>query len=247
MVLLEVIATSPEDCAAAERAGADRIELCAALELGGLTPSAGLMAEARAATRLPIVAMVRPRAGGCCYSAGEFAAMRRDAAALIQAGADGLVFGLLHADGTVDRARCAALLALCAGRQTVFHRAFDLVPDPAALDELIALGCTRVLTSGGAASAPAGAEAIARLVQQAAGRIEILPGGGVTPANAAALLAATGCTQVHASCSGWASDPSAAGCSVRFGVGAADETRVRVLDSAMVRALRRVLNGQKRR
>ena len=243
MFVLEVIATSPEDCAAAERAGAGRIELCAALELGGLTPSAGLMAAARAATRLPIVAMVRPRAGGCCYSAGEFAAMRRDAAALIEAGADGLVFGLLRADGTLDRERCAALIALAAGRQAVFHRAFDLTPDPqAALEELIGLGVTRVLTSGGAASAPAGAEAIARLVRQSAGRIEVLPGGGVTPTNAAALLAATGCTQVHASCSGWAADPSAAGRGVRFGTQpAADETRVRVLDPALVRDMRRAL------
>lgn len=244
MHILEVIATSSDDCAAAEQAGADRIELCAALEVGGLTPSLGLMAEARAATRLPIVAMLRPRAGGACYTAGEFAAMRRDAAALVDAGAGSLVFAALHANGTVDCARCAQIVALAAGRQTVFHRAFDLTPDPAAaLEALIALGFTRVLTSGGAANAPGGAESIARLVQQAAGRIELLPGGGVTAANAPALLAATGCTQVHASCSGWAADPSAAGRNVRFGAHSADESRVRVLDPALVASLRRALDA----
>lgn len=244
-MLLEVIATCAEDCATAAAAGADRIELCCALELGGLTPSLGLVQAARAATQLPLMVMVRPRMGGFCYSAREFDVMQRDAAALLAAGADGLVCGFLHADGAVDAARTAAFVRLAEGRSLVFHRAFDLTPDPyTALAQLIDLGVTRLLTSGQVTSAVAGAALIRQLVDQAGDRIQILPGGGITPANVVELLRRTGAQQVHASCSGQATDPSTARRPhLHFGLSAATAGAVRILDARVVTAMRAALAG----
>lgn len=202
-VILEAVCSSADDCAEAEAGGADRIELCGAMIVGGLTPSLGTLIEARCRTRLPIVCMIRPRAGGFCYTAGEFAVMRRDAELALAHGADGIVFGILDERGAVDVPRCAELVAIAAAaaapaRETVFHRAFDVTPDPrAALDALIRLGVTRVLTSGAAPSAADGAPLLAELVARAAGRIAILPGGGVRDHNVAALVSATGVRQVH--------------------------------------------------
>lgn len=199
-VLIEAVCCSADDCVEAEAGGANRIELCGAMMVGGLTPSLGTLQEARARTRLPMVCMIRPRAGGFCYTAGEFAAMLRDAELALANGAGGIVFGVLREDGTIDEPRCRELVAVAQGRgrQTVFHRAFDVVPDQlAALDALIALGITRVLTSGGEPTALDGAARIAGLVRHAAGRIEILPGGGIRDTNVAQLLRATGVRQIH--------------------------------------------------
>lgn len=233
-VLLEAVCSSADDCAEAEAGGADRIELCSAMMVGGLTPSLGTLVEARLRTRLPIVCMIRPRAGGFHYTPGEFAAMRRDAEFALAHGADGIVFGILDGHGAVDLARCRELVALAASvsspasagagvastadvqanpaaaadarrsarpgaaRQTVFHRAFDVAADPrAALDALISLGITRLLTSGAEPTAATGAPLIAELIARAAGRIEILPGGGLRDHNVADLIRATGARQVH--------------------------------------------------
>jgi copper homeostasis protein len=211
-VLLEVIATSADDCALIEELGGDRIELTCSLALGGLTPSPGLLAESRRATRLPIMAMARPREAGFCYSRRELAAMLHDVEFLLAHGADGVVFGVLTTDGEIDVAACKEVVALAARKQTVFHRAFDAIPNPlTGLEQLIDLGVTRVLTSGQAANALAGARLIAHLAEQARNRMEILPGGGVTSANVAELLAATACTQVHVSLSEMAGDLSTLG------------------------------------
>src|SRR6266545_4567395 len=156
-LVVEAVCCSADDCVEADAGGADRIELCGELVVGGLTPSLGTLIEALASTRVPIVQMIRPRAGGFCYSAREFATMRRDAELALAHGADGLVFGVLQESGEIDVPRCAELVALAhsgggeggGGRQTVFHRAFDVVPEPfAALEALIALDVTRILTSG---------------------------------------------------------------------------------------------------
>lgn len=239
-VLLEVIACSVEDCLAAARGGADRIELCAALPLGGLSPSPGLLLAARAAVRLPIMAMVRPRAGGFAYTEAEFGVMLRDAEWSLAQGADGIVFGCLLPSGEVDRSRVRALAALAGGKETVFHRAFDVTPDPrAALDALMELGVTRVLSSGHEPSALAGAENLAAHRAHARGRIEILPGGGITPANVREVLRRTGADQVHASLSGSRRDPStAANPALRFGAAAMPpEDQVRITDAALVAAM----------
>jgi copper homeostasis protein len=249
MVTLEVIATSPDDCRAAQGGGADRIELCSALPLGGLTPSLGLILAARKAFSREIMVMLRPRAGGFAYSEADFAVMCADAEICLRHGADGIVFGCLHPDGTVDGERTRRLVALAGGRQTVFHRAFDVTPDPyAALDTLMQLGVTRVLSSGQCANALAGAANLAAwrayANRSAAGGLQVLPGGGITVTNVRELLRLTGADQVHASLSGTVRDPStSANEAIRFGAAAIPpEDQVRITDGALVAAMRRELD-----
>jgi copper homeostasis protein len=198
MATVEIVCCSVADARAAERGGAHRIELCAALEVGGLTPSLGLLQEVKARVSLPVMAMVRPRPGGFHYDMDELATMERDARLLLEHGADGIVFGPLNADATVNADAARIFMEAAAGRQTVFHRAFDATPDPfAALETLIALGVTRILTSGQHPTAAEGTDCLRGLRERAAGRIEILPGGGIRAHNVRALLDCTGCTQVH--------------------------------------------------
>ncbi len=197
-VVLEICCGSLEDALEAEAGGADRVELCSSLFFGGLTPSFGTIAEAVRRLRIPAIVMIRPRGGGFCYTEPEFAAMVADAEAAIGQSVAGLVFGVLMPDGTIDRARTRRLRDLAGGRQAVFHRAFDVTPDPfRALDELVDLGITRVLTSGQQDTVPEGLELIKRLVDYAGDRIEVMPGGGIKPFNFDDVLARTGCRQVH--------------------------------------------------
>jgi copper homeostasis protein len=199
-VLLEVCIASVEDAQAADVGGADRLELNSALDLGGLTPSLGCLLEVRRAVQVPIMVMIRPRSGGFAYSATEFRVLQRDLELTLEHGADGVVVGVLNADGSIDRARCRELVRRTGEREKVFHRAFDVTPDPfTALEQLIDLGFTRVMTSGQEPSAPAGAQRIAALIQQAAGRIQVLPAGGINRQTVAEVIATTGCDQVHAS------------------------------------------------
>ncbi|MBW7886067.1 MAG: copper homeostasis protein CutC [Caldilineaceae bacterium] len=244
MILLEVIATSSTDCTAIEQNGGNRIELVSALEMGGLTPSLGLLIEARRATKLPIMAMVRPRASGFCYTRSDFATMLRDVESVLSLGADGVVFGCLHEDGTVDEERTRQIVRLAGNKETVFHRAFDVTPEPArALEQLIDLGVTRILTSGQEPSARAGVELIARLARQAAGRIEVLPGSGVNLDSVTSIVKHTGVDQIHASLSGAAVDPStAARSAIRFGTGDLPDDRYRIADPAAIRQMRALLD-----
>ena len=197
---LEICAGSLASAEAAAAGGAHRIELCQNLEQGGLTPSYGLIRAVRARVALPVFVLIRPRPGGFSYSAEELAIMLADVAACRALGCAGVVLGALDAAGRVAAAPCRALLAAAGPLAVTFHRAFDLCPDPAAaLEVVIALGCQRVLTSGGQASAAAGQAQLAALVAQAAGRVSIMPGAGITPANLPALAAATGAREFHAS------------------------------------------------
>jgi copper homeostasis protein len=199
-VLLEVAAASVEDALAAQQGGADRIELNAALALGGLTPSLGTLLEVKAAAALPVLVLVRPRAGGFAYSAAEFKVIQRDVDLALQHGAEGIVCGILTADGGVDLDRCRRLVQQTADRAVVFHRAFDVTSHPFdALDQLIDLGFRRVMTSGQEETAYNGAPLIAELIRRAAGRIEILPAGGIHRFTVGDVVARTGCDQVHAS------------------------------------------------
>jgi copper homeostasis protein len=199
--ILEVCLTSAEQAKRAELAGANRIELNAALALDGLTPSPGVMESVLKATSLPIIAMVRPQPGGFCPSHADFAAMQIDAEWLCDAGAAGIAFGVLQPDGNIDLDRCRRICEIVAGRgELVFHRAFDSAPDPfVALEQLIDLGVTRVMTSGGARTAIEGANVIRQLIERARDRIEILPAGGIGPANVRELIEQTGSRQVHGS------------------------------------------------
>ncbi len=203
-ILFEVVTDTVAGVRAAAAGGADRIELVAALAVGGVTPSPGLM-RMTARCGVPVRAMIRPRAGDFCYDADELDVMRHDIEAARSAGMAGIVFGANLASGELD---VQALARLCAhaeglGLETALHRSFDLAPDPIeALDAALSLGIKTVLTSGGAASAHDGVDGLRRLVAYAAGRIEILAGVGITPANVADIVALGGVTSVHASCAG---------------------------------------------
>ena len=241
-ILLEVAIASPDDAQAAEQGGADRLELNAALLLGGLTPSLGALIEARARCALPIVAMVRPRGGGFAYSEADFLAMRRDVDLFLGHGADGVAFGCLDETGRIDEGRCRQVVAQVGpDRQAVFHRAFDVTPDAfAALETLIGLGFRRVMTSGQEETAYAGAARIAEMIARAAGRIEVLPAGGINRFTLDDVLTRTGCDQVHASLKGARRDGSTtARPAVRFG-GALHpaEDRYEATDPAAVAAIR---------
>lgn len=193
----EACVDSVESARAAEAAGADRLELCGPGE-GGLTPSPGLLADVLRTARVPVHVMVRPREGDFVYSADEFAEMRRDVQRAREAGAHGVVFGVLRADHTLDVDRMAELVAL-ARLPVVCHRAFDRTPDAdAALDTLIALGVGRALTSGHARTALEGRETLARHVRRAGDRIVILAGGSVRAGTAHEIVAATGVRELHA-------------------------------------------------
>lgn len=236
---LEICCGSADDVFAALEGGADRAELNSALFLGGLTPSIGTFRESRRAG-IPIMVMVRPRDGGFCYTESEFASMLEDIQIFASEGADGLVFGVLNSDGTVDIERNRALIKAAGERQKVFHRAFDLVPDwRKAMDELVSLGFDRILTSGQSANALSGAETLKEMVQYSAGRIEILPGGGVRPHNIKDLLDYTGCTQAHSSAATVHTDTSCrANMSICFRSSTEiPEDQYSATDSEMVRAL----------
>ncbi len=198
-MLLEICCGSIDDAIQAERGGADRVELCSALFLGGLTPSLGTVQEAKARLKIPVIAMVRPRGGGFCYTDAEFATMQRDTRLALENGADGVVFGILKRDGAIDIERTRRIRELIGlQRQAVFHRAFDVTPDPfAALEQLIDLGITRVLTSGQQNTVGEGVELIRQLIGHARGRIEIMPGGGILPHELDHIIERTGCTQIH--------------------------------------------------
>jgi copper homeostasis protein len=244
-ILLEIIASTVDDCLTAESGGADRIELCAAIGTGGLTPSLGTLIEAKKRVRIPIMAIVRPRSGGFCYCEADFAAMQRDASLLLEHGADGIVFGILNSDGSVDTKRCGKLLELAGARQTVFHRAFDVVPDPVrALDDLVDLGFTRVLTGGQKKTALEGKNLIRKLNDQARGWIEILPGGGVRAPNVRQLVEATSCTQVHMTAFSARIDPSTSTSPLTFGsLPGSPSSSYEHVDRVIVRQMREILDG----
>lgn len=198
--VLEVAANSVASALAAEAGGAARVELCSALEVGGLTPSHATIAMARERLDIPIHVLIRPRPGDFVYDDLEFEAMLRDIEHCRTLGCGGVVLGALDADGNVDVARCHGLIAAAQGMNTTFHRAFDCARDPErALEDVIALGFGRLLTSGQAADALSGAPLIRKLVGQSQKRVVVMAGAGITPENIAAVAAATGVSELHAS------------------------------------------------
>jgi copper homeostasis protein len=198
---LEVCVDSAAGLDVATRAGVDRIELCSALSLAGLTPSAGLMAIA-ATKAVPCFVLIRPRAGDFCFDVRDVDLMRREIDLVRSMRLAGIVIGANQADGSLDQEVLRALLEHAAGLPAALHRAFDLAPDfHAALETAIQLGFIRVLTSGGAPDAVSGGAVIRSLVEQAAGRIEIMAGAGLTPDNVITFVGGTGVTALHSSCS----------------------------------------------
>jgi len=197
-ILLEISVETAEAAVAAESGGAQRIELCAELGVGGITPSEDLMRVARAKVRLPIFSMIRPRAGDFVYSAPELAQMHDDIGTAKQIGMDGIVLGLLTKGRRVDIERMRELVKTAQPLPVTFHRAFDDAADlDTALADVIATGAARILTSGGAAAAPVGIERLAQLVAAANGRIVVLPGGGINASNAVDVARQTGARELH--------------------------------------------------
>ncbi len=198
--LLEIASNSVASALAAQAGGADRIELFDNLAEGGTTPSYGSIAVARERLRIPLFVLIRARPGDFHYGALEAEIMLRDIAHCRQLGCDGVVIGALDADGNVDTVLCQMLVSAAGPLQVTFHRAFDAARDlPAALEQVIALGCQRVLTSGGQASAEAGADTLAALVAQSNARISVMAGAGLNARNIATVAACTGCVELHAS------------------------------------------------
>jgi copper homeostasis protein len=198
-VLLETPVDDATGLAIAVQSGADRIELCASLATGGLTPSTGLMQLAGRAG-LPIFAMIRPRAGDFCYSPDEIAVMRADIIAARQAGLQGVVLGALDENDALDLPAMQGLMSAAQGMEVTLHRAFDLIRDwRLAVDQAVDLGIRRILTSGQALTAPEGADLLARIMDHAAGRLIVMPGAGVT-AETLPALARLRLSEIHASC-----------------------------------------------
>jgi copper homeostasis protein len=198
-IAVEVVVDSVASARAAERGGAARLELCSSLIEGGITPAAGLIELTRAAVAIGIYVMVRPRGGDFCYDDDEFEIMQRDIAVAKRLGADGVVFGLLDVNSKIDGERTSCLVELARPLGVTFHRAFDMTHDiPQALEDLCSCGLDRVLTSGGEQTAPQGSAVIAQLVQKSRNRIAIMPGSGIKPENARALVEQTGVKEIHA-------------------------------------------------
>lgn len=233
--LLEVCVDDAEGLEAAIRGGAGRIELCSALDAGGLTPSAGLMRLA-ARQAVPVNALIRPRPGDFVFGPLDVEIMVADIAVAREVGLAGVVIGASQADGRLDPTVLGMLIEAAQGMDMTLHRAFDMAPDlDEALDLAIELGFGRVLTSGGARHAEAGLSALERLAKRSGGRISIMPGGGVRPDNAAQFLAVADIAELHASCS------QPVGVSdrvVEFGFAGRDRRRT---DEATVRRLADIL------
>lgn len=238
-ITLEVCCGSFADALAAQAGGAPRIELNSALPLGGLTPSEASVKLVRQHTSLEVVAMVRPCAGGFCYTDAQWTQLLAEISSLLSAGAHGIAFGCLTPTGTIDVARTREAVHLIhrAHATAVFHRAFDLTPNAdKAINQLVSIGVDRLLTSGQAPTALEGAPLIAHLQSTWSDRIEILPGSGIRPSNASQILAATGVSQLHSSCTGIIPSPAAATAAhgVNFSVpGYAVDTML-VVDEAIV-------------
>lgn len=198
--ILEVCVASVADALVAKNGGADRLELNATLELGGLTPSLGLTKEVLSAVDLPVIVMLRPRPGDFCYSPTEARVLLRDAELLLNAGSAGIASGTLRPDGTLDLDFWKQLVLLAAGRQVVFHRGFDELADAeTGLRQLIDAGTTRIMTSGMCPTALEGVEQIVKCQAFAAGRLQMLPAGGIGEANVREILRRTGCMEIHGS------------------------------------------------
>ena len=215
---IEVCSTSLDDAREAEAGGAIRIELCSAITCGGVTPSHGLIKSVvNENLNLDINVLIRAREGGFCYTTAEVDAMCQDIEFCREAGVHGVVIGALTADGDIDMEACKKMVAAAGDMSITFHRAFDICREPlVALEQIISLGCHRLLTSGQQPSAEQGAEFIAELVKRAAGRIIIMPGAGINPKNIATIEQKTAATEFHSTAAIDSADSAYRGQAVSF-------------------------------
>jgi copper homeostasis protein len=197
-MIIEIVVYNIESALIAQRGSANRLELCDNPGEGGTTPSLGIIETVRKKTNIDLFVMIRPRGGDFLYSNEEFEAMKKDIVTAKRAGADGVVLGILTSNGRIDTARCTELIQLARPMQVTCHRAFDMTRDlTLSLEECITCGFDRILTSGGKLKAIDGAEMIAQLITQSAGRIQIMPGSGVSETNVQDLVSKTGATEIH--------------------------------------------------
>ncbi|WP_313342734.1 copper homeostasis protein CutC [Stenotrophomonas sp.] len=238
--VLEIASNSVASALAAQQGGANRIELFDNLAEGGTTPSYASIAVARERLRIPLFVLIRPRPGDFHYDTLEAELMLRDIQNCRQLGCDGVVIGALDAHGEIDIPLCQQLVSAAGPLGITFHRAFDAARDlPAALEQVIALGCERVLSSGGQASAEAGSAMLAQLVAQAGQRLSVMAGAGITPGNIANIATVTGCHELHAS----AKSVRASGMRYRNANLRGLENDWTQTDADTVAALRAALNG----
>lgn len=200
MIEMEVCANSVTSAIEAQLGGAKRVELCASLTEGGTTPSYSEIVMSKKMLDIEVYPIIRPRGGDFLYSALEFELMKEDVRLCKSLGCEGISTGILTSDGKVDKIRCAELFELASPMKVTFHRAFDMTDNlEEALEDIIALGAVRILTSGGKSSALEGAAVLSKLIEQADGRISIMPGAGVNTNNLAEIISITGAKEFHAS------------------------------------------------
>lgn len=245
MIQMEVCANSVASALAAQEGGAIRVELCDNLQDGGTTPSYAQIKLAKELLKIRVYPIIRPRGGDFLYSDLEFNLMKADIDICKSLNCDGVVFGILKADGSVDKERCAALIALASPMKVTFHRAFDSCNDlEKALEDIIEIGCERILSSGGKVTALEGAEKLKELLKLAAGRITIMPGAGVRENNVAAIIAITGATEFHATAKKFVnSEMQFKNTEVYMGT-AADEYSYELTDARVVKSLIDKANGR---
>jgi copper homeostasis protein len=199
-MILEICVDSVESAVAAERGGAQRVELCSNLLEGGITPSHGLISQVRSRIQIDLFIMIRPRGGDFLYTPDELDLMQEDILHARRLGADGIILGVLDSQALVDVPRTRRLVERATPLPVTFHRAIDMTPDPcAALQSVIETGAQRVLTSGGAPKVTQGLAQVGRIVQAAGDRIRVMAGGGINPQNIAAVAQATAASEFHAS------------------------------------------------
>lgn len=195
---LEICAGTINSALIAEANGADRIELCDNLAEGGTTPSYGMIVRCKSQLKIPFFPIIRPRGGNFVYTNDEFQIMRQDVLCCREMGCEGIVIGMLNKDSTIDMERCAELISLSGEMEITFHRAFDRCTSlERSLEDLVELGCSRVLTSGGKEFAPDATEKLKSLVRQAGFRIQIMPGSGINHRNLQKIAAETGAYEFH--------------------------------------------------
>lgn len=240
-MILEVVVYNIESALRAQQGGADRIELCDNPGEGGTTPSYGTIEVVRERLSINVFVMIRPRGGDFHYSSEEFESMKKDIEQCKKLNVDGVVFGILHTDGTIDRKRCKELIDLARPLSVTCHRAFDMTKDSStALEDCIAVGFDRILTSGRHAKALEGLEVLADLVHRANSRIIIMPGSGVNEQNAGTLAAKTGAQELHFSAMTQEESPMQFKNPLLTGMGSNEgaEFKLRTVDPAVVRSVR---------
>lgn len=240
-MILEVVVYNIESALLAQQGGADRIELCDNPGEGGTTPSYGTIERVRKKLSIDVFVMIRPRGGDFHYSAEEFESMKSDIEQCKNLKVDGVVFGILNTDGTLDKNRCQELIALARPMKVTCHRAFDMTRDALqTLEDCIEAGFDRILTSGRHSKAMEGVSVIAELIQKANNRIVIMPGSGVTEQNAATIVAQTGAREIHFSAVVQRESPMQFKNQLLTGMGSNEGTefKLRTVDPLVIRKIR---------